>query len=295
MVTLVEGGPAEQAGIQPVRLRVEQLAPGIVRRSLDYESADLIVAVEHKRVRTVEELLTEIERHRPGNTVQITVVRDGKSAGYPRSAGQILIESSKLRSETEVETWYQVAALSVGGVLGVNARFWLGVAISRYTSSQFPWATFTINVTGSFAIGLCTAVLARWLPHPHARLLVIVGFLGGYTTFSSYSMESLALWERGERSLCLAYVSGSVVAGLVAVVLGTALGRGLAQPDATRRRLLIAAPRYRALSYFRRAREIQQDSSDLVDVPHPWATAQAEDRIRRVFVTDPGRPRPSPF
>ena len=79
VVTLVEGGPAEQAGIQPVRLRVEQLAPGIVRRSLDYESADLIVAVEHKRVRTVEELLTEIERHRPGNTVQITVVRDGKS------------------------------------------------------------------------------------------------------------------------------------------------------------------------------------------------------------------------
>jgi S1-C subfamily serine protease len=79
VVTLVEGGPAEQAGIQPVRLRVEQLAPGIVRRSLDYESADLIVAVEHKRVRTVEELLTEIERHRPGNTVQITVVREGKS------------------------------------------------------------------------------------------------------------------------------------------------------------------------------------------------------------------------
>ena len=58
VVTLVEGGPAEQAGIQPVRLRVEQLAPGIIRRSLDYESADLIVAVEHKRVRTVEELLT---------------------------------------------------------------------------------------------------------------------------------------------------------------------------------------------------------------------------------------------
>ena len=130
-----------------------------------------------------------------------------------------------------METWYRVAVLSVGGVLGVNARFWLGVAINRWTSSQFPWATFTINITGSFAIGLCTAVLARWLPHPHVRLLVIVGFLGGYTTFSSYSMESLTLWERGERGLCLAYLLGSVVAGFAAVVLGTILGRGLQRPE----------------------------------------------------------------
>ena len=132
-----------------------------------------------------------------------------------------------------METWIRVAALSIGGVLGVNARFWLGVAINRFTSSQFPWATLTINVTGSFAIGLCTVALARWLPHPHARLLIIVGFLGGYTTFSSYSMESFALWERGERGLCLAYLIGSVIAGFAAVVLGTALGRGRVQPEST--------------------------------------------------------------
>jgi fluoride exporter len=126
-----------------------------------------------------------------------------------------------------METWYQVAVLSVGGVLGVNARYWLGVVIMRSTGSQFPWATLTINLTGSFAIGLCTVALARWLPHPHARLLVVVGFLGGYTTFSSFSFESLALWERGERGLCLAYLFGSVAAGFAGVVLGTALGRGL--------------------------------------------------------------------
>ena len=59
------------------------------------------------------------------------------------------------------------------------------------------------------------------------RLLVVVGFLGGYTTFSSYTAEALALWERGERALSLGYVTGSVGAGLVAVVLGTVLGRGL--------------------------------------------------------------------
>ena len=131
-----------------------------------------------------------------------------------------------------MEMWYQIAALSVGGVLGVNARYWLGVLINRWLGSQFPWATFTINVTGSFAIGLCTVFLARWLPHPHARLVVVIGFLGGYTTFSSYSLESLTLWERGQHGLCLAYMFGSVAAGFVGVVLGTALGRGLTQSDA---------------------------------------------------------------
>jgi fluoride exporter len=133
-----------------------------------------------------------------------------------------------------VERWYQVAALSVGGILGVNARYWLGVVINRWTGAQFPWATFSINVSGSFSIGLLSVLLARWLPHPHARLLVVVGFLGGYTTFSSYSFESLALWERGELGLCMAYMGGSVAAGFAAVVLGTALGRELTVPSEER-------------------------------------------------------------
>ena len=63
--------------------------------------------------------------------------------------------------------------LSVGGILGVNARYWLGVFVNRWTGAQFPWATFTINVSGSFAIGLLSVLLVRWLPHPHARLFVV--------------------------------------------------------------------------------------------------------------------------
>ena len=133
-----------------------------------------------------------------------------------------------------MEGWYQVALLSVGGSLGVNARYWLGVAVSRWTGPQFPWATLAINVSGSFAIGLLTVLLARWLPHPQMRLLVVVGFLGGYTTFSSFSAEALVLWERGERWLCIGYVAGSVGAGLVAVVLGTMLGRGLIESSGRR-------------------------------------------------------------
>ena len=128
-----------------------------------------------------------------------------------------------------MEEWRQVVLLSVGGSLGVNARYWLGVAITRWAGPQFPWATLTINVTGSFAIGLLTVFLARWLPHPQMRLLVVVGFLGGYTTFSSFAYEAMVLWERGERAPGLGYVAGSVGAGLAAVVLGTAIGRGLVE------------------------------------------------------------------
>jgi CrcB protein len=94
-------------------------------------------------------------------------------------------------------------------------------------SPQFPWATFTINVSGCFAIGFLSVLLSRWLPHPDIRLMVIVGFLGGYTTFSSYAFESLTLVERGEPALALGYVVGSLVAGLIAVTLGVGLGRAL--------------------------------------------------------------------
>jgi len=128
-----------------------------------------------------------------------------------------------------VESWIKVMVLTLGGALGVNARYWLGDWVSRRASPQFPWATFTINITGCFAIGFLAVLLSRWLPHPNLRLLMIVGFLGGYTTFSSYAYESLILVERSELLLGLSYVVGSLIAGLVAVTLGVALGRALGQ------------------------------------------------------------------
>jgi CrcB protein len=124
--------------------------------------------------------------------------------------------------------------LSLGGALGVNARYWLGVWMSRWTTPRFPWATFTINVSGSFAIGLLAVGLGRWLPHPNVRLLVVVGFLGGYTTFSTFSFDTLTLWERGEAGLSLANMAGSVLAGLLAVGLGVATARGLMLLDPVR-------------------------------------------------------------
>jgi CrcB protein len=123
--------------------------------------------------------------------------------------------------------WVEVGVLSVGGMLGVNARYWLGVWITRWASPQFPWATFTINVSGSFLIGFVTVALARWLPHPNLRLLIVTGFLGGYTTFSTFEYDSVTLWERGESGLAVANLVGSVVVGFAAVLLGIMAARGL--------------------------------------------------------------------
>jgi CrcB protein len=122
----------------------------------------------------------------------------------------------------------RILALSAGGVLGVNARYWLGTWMNRWVSPQFPWATLAINVSGSFAIGFLAVALDRWLPRPAFRLLVITGFLGGYTTFSTFAQESVTLWERGEVARSVANMAGSVAGGFLAVVLGIALARGLA-------------------------------------------------------------------
>jgi fluoride exporter len=126
-----------------------------------------------------------------------------------------------------MEAWTKVIVLSAGGAVGVNARYWLGVWMNKWASPQFPWATVTINVSGSFLIGVLTISLARWLPHQNLRLLVVTGFLGGYTTFSTFEYDSAMLWERGETRLVAVNMAGSVVAGFVAVLLGIALARGL--------------------------------------------------------------------
>jgi CrcB protein len=128
----------------------------------------------------------------------------------------------------------QVVVLSVGGVLGVNARYWLGVWVNRWASQQFPWATFLINVMGSFAIGFLATILARWLPHQNARLLVITGFLGGYTTYSTFAFESHTLWERGEKAVSVGYMASTLLAGFLAVWLGVALARSLTEAAAER-------------------------------------------------------------
>lgn len=128
--------------------------------------------------------------------------------------------------------WQSIAVLSLGGVLGVNARYWLGVAVLRVTSHPFPWATGLINVLGSFGIGLGAALLAGHSPHSPARLFTLTGFLGGFTTFSTFSLEVVGLWKGGDRGPAMAYALGSVVLGCAAVVAGAAVAGWIERPGA---------------------------------------------------------------
>jgi CrcB protein len=112
----------------------------------------------------------------------------------------------------------------VGGGIGSLARYTASAALTARLGSRAPFATFIVNVTGSFVIGLLMTLFAeRFMPHPYARLLLVVGFLGGYTTFSTFEYETYRLTREGAEWLALAYVGASVVAGLAAVWLGAFL------------------------------------------------------------------------
>lgn len=116
--------------------------------------------------------------------------------------------------------------VGIGGFIGANARYWLGGWVADHYGSQFPWGTFVINVSGSFVLGLfATVVSERIIASPHLRLLVSIGFVGAYTTFSTFEYETLALIENGSLLRALANIVFSVVFGFLAVWLGVKLAR----------------------------------------------------------------------
>jgi fluoride exporter len=118
--------------------------------------------------------------------------------------------------------------VGVGGCLGSILRFWLGSYIGSKMGTRFPYGTFVINVTGSFLIGLILALLtAKTQWSPNWRYLIPIGFLGGYTTFSSFEYETLRTIQDGQIALALLYVGASVVFGFVAVWGGVMTGRAI--------------------------------------------------------------------
>ena len=114
--------------------------------------------------------------------------------------------------------------IMLGGATGSLARFLVGTAIMNRVAGRFPLGTIFINITGSFLIGFTMTLLTERLnPHPNWRFLLVVGFLGGYTTFSSFEYETLGLVREGSRWLGLLNAIGSVTFGYVAVWLGAAV------------------------------------------------------------------------
>ncbi len=122
----------------------------------------------------------------------------------------------------------EILLVGAGGFLGANCRYLLVSALAARLGASFPYGTLITNVSGSFAIGaLLTVLLHHVTLDPAWRLLLVVGFLGGYTTFSSYSFEALALAEQGQWLRSLAYVLGSNALSLAACFLGIALARAV--------------------------------------------------------------------
>lgn len=119
--------------------------------------------------------------------------------------------------------------LATGAVLGASSRYYLGLWIASRLGTGFPYGTFLINVTGSLVLGFFgTLALDRAAVIPtELRLLVAVGFAGSYTTFSTYTFETLRLLEDGDFLLALLYALGSVLAGLLSVYLGVVIARAL--------------------------------------------------------------------
>ena len=119
-------------------------------------------------------------------------------------------------------------AVAIGGAVGALARYGLDRVIERRSYSVFPWATFTINATGCLLIG---AVIAALVDRHHTpewlRLGLVVGVLGGYTTFSTFAQETLDLMQEGRPSIAALYAFGSLAVGVTAVFIGVRIGRTL--------------------------------------------------------------------
>ena len=124
----------------------------------------------------------------------------------------------------------QTLLVFLGGGIGAASRHGVNIAAARLLGTAFPWGTLIINVAGSFAMGL----IAAWFAFradtglsQHARLFLTTGILGGFTTFSAFSLDAVLLWERGAIASAAAYVLASVVLSLVGLIAGLALIRGL--------------------------------------------------------------------
>jgi CrcB protein len=121
--------------------------------------------------------------------------------------------------------WDAVAVVAAGGVLGAEARYGIGEALP-HTTTEFPWATVLINASGCLAIGvLLVVLLERTTPHRLWRPFLAVGVLGGYTTFSSFSVDVLELLHHHCWFRAAAYLVATLVSCPLAVALGAGLGR----------------------------------------------------------------------
>lgn len=130
---------------------------------------------------------------------------------------------------TMARQMYVFLAIFIGGGLGSLGRYLLASAIGRYTHDGFPWGTLGVNILGGLMMGVLVEFMAlRWSVTPEIRLFLTTGLLGGFTTFSAFSLETASMIERGDWTPAILYVLASVIVSILALFAGLALVRGLA-------------------------------------------------------------------
>ena len=122
---------------------------------------------------------------------------------------------------------HTLLSVALGGACGALARYGAGWLVARTFDTPFPWPTWTVNLVGCFLIGLSVPLLATLDPDAKTYPFLVVGFLGSFTTFSTYSLDTLSLWTSGQFGWALLNAGGSVVIGLLFVWLGRTVGAWL--------------------------------------------------------------------
>ena len=119
--------------------------------------------------------------------------------------------------------------VAAGGAIGSGARHIVNTAALRWLGPGFPWGTLFVNVAGCLAMGVLVELIARKFgASQEVRLIVATGILGGFTTFSAFSLDAAVLWERGSQGLAALYVGASVAGSIAALFAGLWLARNLA-------------------------------------------------------------------
>ena len=122
----------------------------------------------------------------------------------------------------------QISVIMLGGAFGAAARYLVTIKVTEKLGNSFPFGTLSVNVIGSFVMGLLAIFLVeRFELEPLLKLGIFVGFLGAFTTFSTFSMDALSLFEQGQSLKALTYILSSVVLSVLAVWLGILLGKTL--------------------------------------------------------------------
>ncbi|KQU88206.1 camphor resistance protein CrcB [Mesorhizobium sp. Root102] len=120
---------------------------------------------------------------------------------------------------------FNLLLVVVGGGIGAGIRHLTSMGALRLVGPNYPWGTMAINIVGSFAMGLFIAILARRGGSNDLRLFVATGILGGFTTFSAFSLDFATLWERGATLPAFGYALASVIGAIIALFLGLWLAR----------------------------------------------------------------------